>query len=60
MLERLIGIKTLENTEPIVLEEVPDEEAPQMPAEFDHDDEGGINYELDPLALFVLDDDGGA
>jgi hypothetical protein len=36
MLERLIGIKTLEKTEPVELEEVDPAMAPTMPPEFDH------------------------
>ena len=36
MLNRLLGIKTLEETEPVELEEVSDDLAPTMPPEYDH------------------------
>jgi hypothetical protein len=36
MINRLLGIKTLEKTEPVELEEVDISLAPRMPAEYDH------------------------
>jgi hypothetical protein len=51
MLNRLLGIKSLENTEPVELEEVPMTEASQMPAEYDHvvplQDQPGAVQEFD-------------
>lgn len=51
--------KSLEKTEPVELEEVPDEQAPTLPDEFQsHVDEPGFDYESDPLSTLDLEGEG--
>lgn len=58
MLNKLLGISTLEDSEPIELEEVPMDMAPQIPDEYDHDTEPGIDYEADPFSVLSLEEGG--
>jgi hypothetical protein len=57
MLERLLGIKTLEETEPVELEEVDPSMAPTLPAEYEEhlDDHNEDFFRLDPYTNLDLD-----
>lgn len=57
MLERLLGIKTLEETDPIELEEVPMAMAPQMPDEYQN--HSNFDYLNDPETVLDMEDEGG-
>jgi hypothetical protein len=57
MLERLLGIKTLEDTEPVELEEVPMTMAPRMPEEYD--DHSNFDYLNDSETVLDMEDEGG-
>jgi hypothetical protein len=57
MLSRLLGIDSLEDTEPVVLEEVPDAMAPTLPAEYEEhlDAHNEDFFRLDPYTNLDLD-----
>lgn len=59
MKDRLLGIKTLEETEPFELEEVDDSLAPQLPAEYEEhlDNHHEDFWRLDEDTNLVVDED---
>ena len=59
MLEKLLGVKTLEETEPFELEEVDDSLAPQLPAEYEEhlDNHHEDAWRLDENTNLVVDEE---
>lgn len=53
-------ITSLENTEPVDLEEVSDSMAPTMPADYleQHADQPAFDYESDPFSTLELEGEG--